>query len=300
MESIKRNGKDTVFRDLFSNKKYLLQLYKALHPEDSTITENDLDIVTLQSILMNGIYNDLGFLVRSDRLLILVEAQSTWSPNIIIRSLLYLMNTYQEYFTKNKIQLYSSQKVHLPTPELYVIYIGDRDSRQNVLSLKDEFFQNTDCCINAKVKVIYLSDSDNIINQYIGFCRVFNEQVKIYGRTLKAAKNIIRICRDMSLLNDYLAERELEVEGIMLTLFDQEQVWNIEREHIKQAALKEGITQGIAQGLTQGITQGITQGMKNVALKMLKNNKSYTEIADLTDLPYEEIERLASSIRKIH
>lgn len=88
----------------------------------------------------------------------------------------------------------------------------------------------------------------------------------------------------MSLLNDYLAERELEVEGIMLTLFDQEQVWNIEREHIKQAALKEGIT----------------QGMKNVALKMLKNNKSYTEIADLTDLPYEEIERLASSIRKIH
>ena len=96
----------------------------------------------------------------------------------------------------------------------------------------------------------------------------------------------------MSLLNDYLAERELEVEGIMLTLFDQEQVWNIEREHIKQAALKEGIT--------QGLTQGITQGMKNVALKMLKNNKSYTEIADLTDLPYEEIERLASSIRKIH
>lgn len=286
MKNLKRSAKDTVFRDLFSDKKYLLQLYKALHPEDSTITEDDLDIVTLQSILMNGVYNDLGFLVRDDRLLILVEAQSTWSPNIVIRSLLYLMSTYQEYFNKNKIQLYSSQKVHIPTPELYVIYTGDKANHPDVLSLKNEIFQSTNCCIDAKVKVIYLNDTDNIINQYIGFCRVFNDQVKRYGRTLKAAKEIIKICRNMSLLNNYLAERELEVEGIMLTLFDQEQVWNIEKEHIKQKAL------------SQGITQGITQGIKNIALKMLKNNKSYTEIADLTDLSHEEIENLAASIKK--
>jgi len=30
----KRKIKDSVFTDLFQNKKYLLQLYKALHPED--------------------------------------------------------------------------------------------------------------------------------------------------------------------------------------------------------------------------------------------------------------------------
>ena len=86
--------KDTVFRDLFSRKKYLLQMYKTLHPEDKTVKTKDLNIVTLKSILMNGIYNDLGFMVRGSKLMIMVEAQSTWSPNIVIRSLMYLMSTY--------------------------------------------------------------------------------------------------------------------------------------------------------------------------------------------------------------
>ena len=249
---IKYSGKDTVFRDMFSNPKYLLQLYRVLHPEDESITEADLEIVTLQSILLNGIYNDLGFLVRKDRLMVLVEAQSTWSPNIVIRSLMYLMNTCQEYFTKQKIQLYGSSRAQMPKPELYVIYTGEKGNHPDVLSLKKEFFPDTDCCIDAKVKVIYLRNSNDIINQYIGFCRVFNEQVALYGRTLKAVKEIVRICRDMDILSDYLGERETEVEGIMLALFDQEQVWNIEKEHIRQQALEQGVSQGLSQGLSQG------------------------------------------------
>ena len=44
---IKYSGKDTVFRDMFSNPKYLLQLYRVLHPEDESITEADLKIVTI-------------------------------------------------------------------------------------------------------------------------------------------------------------------------------------------------------------------------------------------------------------
>lgn len=72
--------KDTVFMDLFSQKKYLLQMYQALHPDDTTITADDLNIVTLKSILMNGIYNDLGFMVRGNQLLILVEANQHGRP----------------------------------------------------------------------------------------------------------------------------------------------------------------------------------------------------------------------------
>lgn len=36
----------------------------------------------------------------------------------------------------------------------------------------------------------------------------------LHGRTLKAAKEIIRICRDRNLLQEYLSERETEAEGI--------------------------------------------------------------------------------------
>ena len=255
-KSMRHSGKDTVFRDMFSKKKYLIQMYRALHPEDSTITKADLKIITLQSILLNGIYNDLGFMVRGNQLMILVEAQSTWSPNIVIRALIYLMSTYQDYFTEKAIQLYGSKKVDMPKPELYVIYTGNQGSHPDVLSLKDEFFPNTDCCIEAKVKIIYLRDGDDIISQYIGFCRIFNEQVALYGRSLKAAKETIKICRDKNLLKEYLSERAKEVEGIMLTLFDQEQVWNVERENIRSEAFNEGVNRGISQGISQGINQG--------------------------------------------
>ena len=140
----------------------------------------------------------------------------------------------------------------MPKPELYVIYTGDQGSHPDVLSMKDEFFPHADCCIEAKVKIIYLRDNDDIISQYIGFCRVFNEQVALYGRSLRAAKETIRICRDKNLLREYLSERAKEVEGIMLTLFDQEQVWNVERENIRSEAFNEGVNRGISQGINQG------------------------------------------------
>lgn len=70
----KRKIKDSVFTDLFRNKKYLLQLYQTLHPEDKEVTENELEDVTIKHIMVDGDYNDLGFSV-GNRLLILVESQ---------------------------------------------------------------------------------------------------------------------------------------------------------------------------------------------------------------------------------
>ena len=89
--------KDSVFSDLFKIKKYLLQLYRTLHPEDITATENDLTDITIKNVLTDGIYNDLGFL-SGDRFVILLEAQSLWTENIIVRALLYLAQTYHDYF----------------------------------------------------------------------------------------------------------------------------------------------------------------------------------------------------------
>ena len=57
----KRKIKDSVFTDLFRNKKYLLQLYQTLHPEDKEVTENELEDVTIKHIMVDGDYNDLGF-----------------------------------------------------------------------------------------------------------------------------------------------------------------------------------------------------------------------------------------------
>lgn len=53
------------FATFFYQKNYLLQLYQALHPEDKNVTESDLEYVTLQNIMINADYNDLGFLGKT-------------------------------------------------------------------------------------------------------------------------------------------------------------------------------------------------------------------------------------------
>ena len=89
--------KDSVFTDLFKDKKYTLMLYKALHNEDNDVTEDDIKPITLENVLMANMYNDLGFSVKN-KIFILTEAQSTWSVNIIIRMLMYLAETYHNYY----------------------------------------------------------------------------------------------------------------------------------------------------------------------------------------------------------
>ena len=61
MQEAKLTIRDSVFSDLFRDKRYLLKLYQALHPEDTETTEDDLVDVTIQNVLTNDLYNDLGF-----------------------------------------------------------------------------------------------------------------------------------------------------------------------------------------------------------------------------------------------
>lgn len=180
----KRKIKDSVFTNLFQDKKYLLRLYKALHPEDGNVTEEDIKDVTIKHILVDADYNDLGFSVGG-RLVILIESQSTWTLNIIIRALMYLIQTYHDFFKRTKQNLYGSKKVNMPKPELYMIFTGEkRKNPPHTISLSKDFF-----------------DGEK-----------------------KAVTETIRICKNRNVLKEYLESKEQEVVDIMMTLFDDEQV----------------------------------------------------------------------------
>ncbi|WP_300565460.1 hypothetical protein [uncultured Acetatifactor sp.] len=202
----------------------MLKLYKTLHPEDTDATEDTLDIVTIDNVLTDNLYNDLGVMVGNNRLPLLLEAQSTWTVNILIRILLYLAQSYHEYFERTSQSLYKSTKVKIPKPELYIIYTGNKGRKPDTISLSKEFFDGADIDIEVRAKVIYESDTEDIVNQYIVFCKVFDEQRKLYGMTEQAVKETIHICKDRNILKEYLISREVEVVTIMMSLFDNEQI----------------------------------------------------------------------------
>ena len=219
----KRTAKNSVFLELFQNKSHLLRLYKTLHPEDTTATEDSLTDVTIENVLTDNLYNDLGFIVNN-KLMILIEAQSTWTMNILVRVLLYMAQSYHEYFQRTSQNYYKSKKVKMPKPELYVIFTGNKGRKPDKVFLSREFFLGEEIDIEVKAKVIYEGNTDDIINQYIVFCKVFDEQTKQHGMKQKAIMETIRICKDRNVLREYLHDREKEVVTIMMSLFDEEQI----------------------------------------------------------------------------
>ncbi len=234
----KRKIKDSVFTNLFQDKKYLLQLYRALHPEDCDVTEDEIADITIKHVLTDADYNDLGFSV-GNRLMVLVESQSTWTTNIIIRALMYLIQTYHDYFKRTNQNLYGSKKVMIPKPELYMIYTGDRKNIPDSISLSNDFFYGDRISIDAEVKVLYQENEKDIIGQYIIFSKVYNEQRKLYGNTKQSVTETIRICKSRNVLKEYLENKEQEVVDIMMTLFDDEQILKAYVKDIKDNTAQE-------------------------------------------------------------
>ena len=274
MADMKRNVKDRVFTYLFKQPEYTRQLYLALHPEDTGVTEQDFKLVTLENILATGIYNDLGIQVR-DKLILLVEAQSTFSVNIALRMLLYLAATYKEYVEEHMLDLYAGKAVVIPRPELYVVYTGDRQDIPDVLRLSDLYEGSGSAEI--EVKVLRQEGVGDILDQYIQFCKVADEQRRLYGRTQKAIDETLRLCIEGNILTPFLASRQKEVLEIMVTLFDQEKVWEIREYNIAKAAEQAGMQKGHQKGLEDGICamvatlKGLSVDKNLVAQKLVEH-----------------------------
>ncbi len=201
---MKRSVKDSVFTYLFKQPEYTRQLYLALHPEDADVKESDLKLVTLENVLTTGFYNDLGIQVRN-RLILLVEAQSTFSVNIALRMLLYLAGTYKEYIEEQKLDLYGSHPVEIPRPELYVVYTGDKKEVPETLCLSDLYLGAGSA--EVEVKVLRDDGTGDILDQYVRFCKIADEQREKYGLTQQTIDETIRICIAENVLAPFLASR---------------------------------------------------------------------------------------------
>lgn len=202
------------------------------------MAEDEIADVTLKHVLVDADYNDLGFSVGG-RLMVLVESQSTFTMNIIIRALMYLIQTYHDYFKRTNQNLYGSRKVNMPKPELYMIYTGDKKNIPDGISLRKEFFGGAKTAIDAEVKILYQENEKDIIGQYIIFSKVYNEQRKLHENTKRAIMETIHICKNRNVLKEYLSEREQEVVNIMMTLFDDEQILKAYVKDIKDNTARE-------------------------------------------------------------
>ncbi|MCQ2751915.1 MAG: hypothetical protein MJ189_02300 [Coriobacteriales bacterium] len=283
---------DSIFCDLFGRKKYMFEMYQCLHPEDTKTRMEDLVQITLKPIFSYDIYNDLGFLVNG-KLIILVEAQSTWSDNIVVRMFLYLAATLENYIRKNKINLYRG-KTKLPNAELYVIYTGTKKDVPQSLSISKDFFNGQYPGYDLTVRIIRSRNKNDIIMQYVSFCTIFKDFCDSYDKE-EAINLTIKTCKNKNILKDYIEQHENEVKSAMSIIFDQEFI----TETIIYNERKEAYEEGLAKGMAEGIEQGIEQGKIISVIDLYKKQAvSLKDAAILLEVSEKEFLALVDSSAK--
>ena len=292
---IKYAIKDSVFTLLFSEIENIRKLYQSLHDDADSYLDEDFKIVTLENAIINGQYNDLGFTVK-DRLIILVEAQSTFNPNMGVRLLMYIAKSYHDYIVENKLNIFGERLIKLPMPEFIVVYSGTARQDVNEIRLSDCFEAGITPNIELIVKVIKKDNvKSGILQEYLSFCDMYNINVrgkKTAAERLSGLRQVIRECIKNGILREFFKKHQKEVEDMMMTVIPPEQAL----EFIKLEEYNKGVEEGKARGVEIGEARGIEQGKRatslNFARNMLKNNYSIESIMEITGLSREEIERL--------
>jgi ABC-type ATPase with predicted acetyltransferase domain len=232
-------------------------------------------------------YNDVGLQVR-DKVILLIEAQSTFSVNVVLRILLYLATTYKEYVEEHKLNLYGTAAVKIPRPELYVVYTGDQENVPEMLLLSDLYGGTGDA--EVRVKVLRGTGNGDIVDQYVCFCKIADEERKRHGRTGKAIEETLRRCIAENVLVPFLTTRQKEVAEIMVTLFDQEKIMEIHDYHVAEAAREDGLQIGRIEGHAEGRIEGRVEGMLS-SIKSLMETLGLSIEAAMNALKVPEDER---------
>ena len=122
-----------------------------------------------------------------------------------------------------------------------MIYTGERvDNMPNRLSLRKDFFNDPDICVDCEVKIIYSSNKGDIIDQFLVFSEVLKEQNKLYGKTEKAVLEAIRICIDRNALREFLKQQREEVVNIMLALYNYETMMENHDNDVRNEGIEIG------------------------------------------------------------
>jgi hypothetical protein len=186
-----RTYKDSVFSLLFNDPQTLRELYGALEgvtlPPDVPVTIN-----TLEGVLFMERVNDISFEV-ANKLVVILEHQSTVNPNMPLRCLLYLARLYEKIIDNKDV--YKSRLVTIPRPECFVLYNGAAEyPDERRLKLSEAFAEIGElgfagsCELELAVRVININKGHN--EELVRRCEKLEGYREFIGRAREYEKEL--------------------------------------------------------------------------------------------------------------
>jgi hypothetical protein len=256
--------KDSVFTKLFSDEQRLLELYNAL-TGSSYDSSAKIVINTLPDILFKDRKNDISFLL-DDKLVVLLEHQSTINENMPLRFLIYVARLYENIVDMDNV--YRQQILKIPRPEFMVLYNGvEPYPDTGILKLSDAFetVENNDAVnieliapvfnINAG-KNIEIAKKSKALYDYSTFIAEVreNEKTRILAEAVKAA---IKACVKKGILEDFLLENASEVFNMLTTEWNWDTALRVSKEEGVEIGREEGMRLG-QETILELVEQGYT------------------------------------------
>ncbi len=259
-KQVQRNVKDRLFRYLFEkDREALLELYNALNGT-AYRDPSQLEIVTIENAVYVVMKNDLAYILSGT--LNMYEHQSTYSPNLPVRFLIYLAQEYQTVIEKAERSLYGTGRISLPIPQCVVFYNGMKEMpEEQTLRLSDAFENKTvraDVELTARMLNINYGYNKRLMEK----CRVLEEYSRLVAITREymhsekdmqtALSRAMDCCIENGILKEFLIRNRAEVLGMLLEEFDAEKYERTIRGEGREEGREEGRKEGREEGREEG------------------------------------------------
>ena len=229
--------------------------------------------------LVNGKRNDVSF-ISGNKLIVLIEHQSTINYNMPLRFLSYLSKFYNK-LTSAKAT-YNKERIPLPSPQFYVFYNG-RESTEEISETKlEDAFSDSNPVITLKVKAFdiryernsrLLHDCQEMMNYSIFVSKV--EEYKTPEVTAEqAVLKAVNYCIEHDIMKEFMEEHRQEV----VNMFTEE--WNL--EEAKRVAAEEAAKEARNESKIEAI------------IEMLKDQLPVEKISKYTKFSVEQIEEIGA------
>ncbi|OON98720.1 MAG: hypothetical protein ATN35_03820 [Epulopiscium sp. Nele67-Bin004] len=267
--TLNRQVKDTLLRALLQSKKVKIELYNALNGSNYTEDVELIDI-TLEDVIYLQVKNDVSFLIGNT--LNIYEHQSTYNPNMPLRTLFYYVRQLEQLVDKAK--LYGSKLVEIPTPKFVELYNGTR-KRPEVSTIK-----LSEAYIEKGVDGENIGDIELTVTVY-NINKGFNKNLMELSPTLEgysylidrvrqneksgldkveAIKEAINNSIEQNKLKDFLKMKGSEAMGFILSEYDAKAVEEVFRTEAYEDGYEVGIEKGMEKGIEKGVEKGLVQG----------------------------------------
>ena len=266
--------KDAVFRKYFMHKTRILSLYKAVSGND-TLTEDDIELKTIDNTYDNGKNNDIAF-VYQNKLVVMFEHQSTLNENMPVRFLLYLAQYYNELTKKG--DKYRKKRIRLPEPMCYVFYNGDEKTEPvKIMHLADAFEDSQSEWLNLKA-IAYdirydtgckLFEKCKELMEYSFFVNKVKEYAATGIETNLAVCKAVNYCIEHDIMKAFMEAHREEVENMFTEEFDYDKAMEIAKE--------------------EAIEEGRESEKKNNVIGMLKEGLAIDLISRVSRLTVEQV-----------